>query len=519
MPKFLIHIIGLNRLDMTRRCVESVIAAGGDYLFFLTDNGSTDGTLDYFREVATDSANAILIHNDENLGFIFPNNRAFAFAAESQIPYFIALNNDTEVSPGWLEKLAAPLDADENSALSGPRGTCCSLHDNMHGFPGPHFEYVEGSCLCAKVELVSKYGPLFSDYLDFIYGDDSDLSLRMREKGHKIHQVDFELKHTQGSTVEHSPEVKAQCQAAQVRNHQVLLKRWAHYLKVRRFDYPIILRRQFALGDVLLLTPIIRAIARSNPLSPILVETDTPELFKNNPDVCAAANFIPSDHPQDLPIDLNMAYENRPGIHIIDAYAEAVREKLPGLGPVEKKMVIFPSEKDREWANNLREEEFAFDKLCVMHMGPTDWPGKNWPIDNFALLAGMLIGKGWKVAVVGKKRPWEPLHGLLLDLTGKTSPLQLAALLEKAKLFVGIDSFPLHCAQAVGCLTIGIFGVTSAKFIMTDSPGIGINADPLLPCAGQRHRETGKTFVSCDPICIQSITVQRVLKAVEEIIK
>src|ERR1019366_9941212 len=115
-------------------------------------------------------------------------------AKEMGARYAVLLNNDTQVVPNWLEMLAAPLDADPLGALSGPSDTCRSLHPNMDGYPGAKLEYIEGSCLCAKISIVSTQGPLFSDYLDFIYGDDSDLSLRMREAGYHIYQAPFKIK-------------------------------------------------------------------------------------------------------------------------------------------------------------------------------------------------------------------------------------------------------------------------------------------------------------------------------------
>ena len=48
-----IVIIGYNRLEKTKRCVESVIKYTADfnYELILIDNGSTDETTDYFQTV------------------------------------------------------------------------------------------------------------------------------------------------------------------------------------------------------------------------------------------------------------------------------------------------------------------------------------------------------------------------------------------------------------------------------------------------------------------------------------
>jgi heptosyltransferase-3 len=45
-----------------------------------------------------------------------------------------------------------------------------------------------------------------------------------------------------------------------------------------------------------------------------------------------------------------------------------------------------------------------------------------------------------------------------LDLSGQLTLKELAALAARARLFVGVDSAPMHIAAAMGTPTIGIFG-------------------------------------------------------------
>jgi len=515
MSKFTISVIGLNRLESTRCCIDAIFENSHDFHLILTNNGSTDGTKEYFDQISCQHDNVTVIHNETNEGFIPPNNKAFQLAIDNVSTYFIALNNDTIPTCRWLDMLISPMEGNQNVALTGPAGTCCSLHENMHGFDGPRYEYVEGSCLCVKVSIVKQYAPLFSDYLDFIYGDDSDLSLRMQEKGYQIQRVSFTMPHKRGETVQTQPEVKVRCEAAQARNHEVLKKRWAHYLKVRNFRFPIIVRRNYAIGDVLLTTPIVRAIKESNPLSDIYVETNTPQIFNGNKNIRQAGGQF--QLVNSLTIDLNGAYESRPLTHIIKAYEEQTREYLPGLGEVKMKLDIFPSEQDDIFARKIKETICSpQDKLCVLHMDHGDWPGKNWPHEKFAELANWLIIRGFKVAAVGTKNPQIPMS--VYNWTGKTTLHQLCSIMKVANLFIGVDSFPMHAAQAMNCPTIGLFGVTNAKYIMTDSDKhVGIDADPSIECSGKRHREEGKTFVNCSPDCINSISVDKVQDAVENL--
>lgn len=66
-----------------------------------------------------------------------------------------------------------------------------------------------------------------------------------------------------------------------------------------------------------------------------------------------------------------------------------------------------------------------------------------------------------KVQVGGKDD--FPLQGMALDLRGRTTPQSLAWVLGKARLHVGLDSFPMHVAAHVGTPSVIVFGGTYAK--------------------------------------------------------
>lgn len=506
--KFVISILSLNRLELTERCINSVIAnsTASSYHLILTDNGSVDGSREYVERFR---GSATVVLNDKNEGFIGPNNKAFERAKEMGAEYFIALNNDCEVPEGWLEKLAAPLDADPKGALSGPEGGCRTLHENMDGYPGERLDYIEGSCLCAKISIVSTQGPLFSPYLDFIYGDDSDLSLRMREAGYNIYQAPFRVKHVQSATTL-DPSVRDRCRQAQQRNHKTGMKRWSFYLKHRHFNYPLIFCRRHAVGDVLLTTPIIAMLKAQNPERPIWVETDFPDIFKNNPHVEKAEKRLAGVFQFAPCIDLNGAYEVEIEKHIITCYAE--KSKVACL----RNPKLYPSPDDILWAKNLAKSEQFSDKVCVMHADGSAWPGKRWPVERFSQVAQWLVNQGWHVVAVGNT----PLPDKFpaFNLIGLTCVLQLAALMATSQLFIGGDSFPMHAALAMGCPTVGVFGVTSSKFIVHGSgKQIHLDAPASIPCAGLRHRTLNSERVDCDPVCINSHNVFDVQIAINKL--
>ncbi|MFH1888581.1 MAG: glycosyltransferase family 9 protein [Candidatus Omnitrophota bacterium] len=104
------------------------------------------------------------------------------------------------------------------------------------------------------------------------------------------------------------------------------------------------------------------------------------------------------------------------------------------------------------------------DKMVAVHPWTSD-DLKQWPAGNFRELSEGLSGvPGIKVVIVGgkeeAKKSAELFRGMdnrIVDLTGKTTLIQLAALLKKCELIISGDSGPVHLACAVGIRAIVIF--------------------------------------------------------------
>jgi heptosyltransferase-2 len=119
--------------------------------------------------------------------------------------------------------------------------------------------------------------------------------------------------------------------------------------------------------------------------------------------------------------------------------------------------------------NNLINEFKAFDiknqdNLIAIHPFTSD-PLKQWPIGNFRELARRLIKEiNIKVVIIGGKdeaaRSLEYFGNLgsnLINMTGRTTLNQLAALLKVCKLLISGDSGPVHLASCVGTPVVAIF--------------------------------------------------------------
>lgn len=73
-------------------------------------------------------------------------------------------------------------------------------------------------------------------------------------------------------------------------------------------------------------------------------------------------------------------------------------------------------------------------------------------------------------------------HEAVQDLRGRTSPIQLAGAMKRARACVSVDSGPLHVAAAVGCPTVAIFG--------NDADAVGASPLRLWMPRGEHVRRT-----------------------------
>ncbi len=101
---------------------------------------------------------------------------------------------------------------------------------------GPDIDYVEGWCLCVSRETYREHGLFDEVNLEFAYGEDADLSLRLREAGRRPYALHLDCVFHHGNVT--AKEV-AKTQSAEMKrsfdaNHDFIKRRWGNYLKADR---------------------------------------------------------------------------------------------------------------------------------------------------------------------------------------------------------------------------------------------------------------------------------------------
>lgn len=504
-PKFTISVLCCNssyeHKRVTVKCLESVARNSGDsWELFITDNASDAGTVKYIEEFQNRFGDRVkVILNQENKGFQAPNEHVLT---QARGEYLVLLNNDMETCPDWLDEMVHPFEDNPRMAITGAGPGFTRLSPNWAATGGEPVEYIEGSCLMIPCALARKHG-LFSKYLKFIYWEDTDLSFRMRELGYEIQTVNIPMKHRHPSTTTRTMDLRE----VKAHNAEAFKKRWTFYVKRRTFERRVAIRRLGARGDVLLLTPVLRALREKWPQASIEIETKHPEMLRGFDGVSVATK---GKKYYDVIYDLDLAYEKRPQVHIVKAYADVLEVPLPKQWKIE----MFPTEEEEAWA--FRKSRGT--KLALIHGGHTTWPGKNWPLDRMEEVVRHLNHLGYFTIAVGAAD--SPQAGCDDTVAGKTSPQALYALARHAALFVGLDSMPQHVMSAANVPSVVLFGPTNPKAIVRPTSRIiGVQADVnQIPCVGAHgRRKVACTQAPCDGDCIRGITVEMVTKAIRRL--
>jgi GT2 family glycosyltransferase len=204
--KVYVIVLNWNGKEDTLDCLESLRRTNYDnYKVVLVDNGSED---DSVAAVRAKFPEVEIVETGKNLGFAGGNNVGINHAMKAGADYVFLINNDTTVDPDYLKAL---VDAAEADPMVGSAGSKILYYNeperiwfaggkiNWLRNKGEHIGldeldrgqydetrevgYLTGCSLLVKREVVEKVGMLSDDY--FLYYEDADYSLRIRNAGYK----------------------------------------------------------------------------------------------------------------------------------------------------------------------------------------------------------------------------------------------------------------------------------------------------------------------------------------------
>lgn len=127
--------------------------------------------------------------------------------------------------------------------------------------------------------------------------------------------------------------------------------------------------------------------------------------------------------------------------------------------PQGRDMEVWYNDEDRRYIDGLlNNHKVTKDRIFISIHPGSNWQSKRWFPERFAQVADFLVSDyNAQVIFSGTEKDREVVDAIRtkmsqpsISLIGKTNIRQLAALIERCKLFVSVDSGPQHIAQAVG---------------------------------------------------------------------
>ena len=159
---------------------------------------------------------------------------------------------------------------------------------------------------------------------------------------------------------------------------------------------------------------------------------------------------------------------DRRDLHEVRRYLRVL--ELIDIPKPNAKLEFWHTDADRHAARQILASHSISPKehLIGVNLGTT-WRTKRWSLENFAAVITQVQKRlGARILLTGSTAEipiGEALAQIAkvetINLIGKTTLMQLGALIESCNLYLTCDSGPMHIAAAVGTPTIALFGPTS----------------------------------------------------------
>ena len=206
-PLVAVIILNWNGKEDTIKCLDSLKSLEyKNYEVILVDNGSSDGSVEYFKE---HYPHVILLENRKNLGYSEGNNVGMRLALERGADYLFLLNNDATVEAKCLSELVRVAEEHPKAGVLGPKTYVmgsnsiiyivgikmnykrgCTYDIGMgETDTGQYeditaFDVINGHAFMIKRKVIDQIGLLDSGY--FAYFEELDFCVRAAKKGFKM---------------------------------------------------------------------------------------------------------------------------------------------------------------------------------------------------------------------------------------------------------------------------------------------------------------------------------------------
>jgi GT2 family glycosyltransferase len=264
----------LDKLEFTRQCLDRIWRNTGNIRceVIVVDNGSRDGTAEYFADTGHFAGPTRYHRNDRNLGYARGNNIGATLASGR---YLVFLNNDTLVQPGWLAEMLRVIKSNPKVGIVGIKQlfpyTNVIYHTGIvfgpDGLPQhlyPHldaslpqvniereYQAVTGACLLLERTLFDECGGFDEAFVNGY--EDIDLCLKARERKRTV--VCCTSAH-----IYHYGQISEGRTADDDRNARLFAQRWKDRLRIDRDEY-LIKDRFLADDDPVSHAPVVKSLA------------------------------------------------------------------------------------------------------------------------------------------------------------------------------------------------------------------------------------------------------------------
>lgn len=250
----------------------------------------------------------------------------------------------------------------------------------------------------------------------------------------------------------------------------------------------ILIIRNAGLGDVLCITPTVRYLSQIYGVE-IHIKTEYPQLFENNPYV--SKTFRMHEHTPleeyDGHVDLGGYVERHENTvqHRPTAFGASLGINLPSVH-----LDYFPSPEElRAAASRLSDYPYTGKPGPIAYILRSSTSNRNWALDTHTKVLAKLSSASLGIIILDPEKQQIPLSRIysgIVNLTGKTSIRELAAIMARCSVVITPDTGLFHMAQALRKPTLAYFGAfpieerATTHYTLLNEP----STCPAFPCHG-----------------------------------